>query len=464
MDIESNSHRNRAVVIGGSVAGLLAARVLADFYREVILLERDDFNEAIEPRRGVPHGRHAHGLLAGGQRVLEKLFPGILAEMIRDGAVAADPHNDGTWFFEGAALYKSPSGTEGVISSRPFLEAAIRRRTLFAGNVRLLSNQPVRMLTSTQDKSRITGVVTEDRTIEADLVVDGTGRGSRSGVWLEGLGFKSAREEKVEIELVYTTRSFRLRHIPEDKFMVIAPTPDGKRGGVMARQEGDAWIVTLFGHFGQVAPNDLDGFIEYSRTLPSPLIYNAIWDAEPVTEAVNFRFPASTRRHYEELPIFPQGYLVFGDAICSFNPIFGQGMSVAALQAEALQLALSESENELAPRFFERASAVIDNPWNIAVGADLRMPETVGPRSTASDLINWYISNVHRRAHNDQLVSLAFCKVAQLLAAPSTLVHPSILWRVLADIIIRKLRSDGESARSRLTPVEPSRRLPSDGF
>ena len=305
MNIELSSHRNRAVVIGGSIAGLLAARVLVDFYKEVIILERDELAEETRPRRGVPHGRHAHGLLAGGQRVLENLFPGISDELIRNGAISADPQNDGTWFFEAAPLCKAPSGTTGVLSSRPFLEATIRRRVLFEDRIRLLSNQTVRMLTSTADKSRITGVVTEDRTIEADIVVDGTGRGSRTGVWLEGLGFKPAREERVEVQLVYTTRVFRLQHVPDDRFIVIAPTPDGKRGGVMAQQERDTWITTLFGHFGEAAPADLHGFMEYARSLPSSLIYDALRDAEPVTEPVNFRFPASTRHHYEELQSFP---------------------------------------------------------------------------------------------------------------------------------------------------------------
>jgi 2-polyprenyl-6-methoxyphenol hydroxylase-like FAD-dependent oxidoreductase len=464
MNIDLSSYRNRAIVIGGSIAGLLAARVLADFYKEVIILERDEFTFEGQPRRGVPHGRHAHGLLAGGQRVLEKFFPGISAELIRDGATPADPQRDGTWFFEGGALCKTPSGTEGVISSRPFLEAAIRRRVRFTKGIKILDSQTVRMLTSTPDKSRITGVVTEDRTIEADIVVDGTGRGSRSGVWLEALGFRPAREEKVEVQLVYTTRAFRLKHVPEDKFMVIAPTPDGKRGGVMAMQENDLWIVTLFGHFGIVAPQDLTGFVEYARTLPSPLIYDAIRNADPVTEPVNFRFPASTRRHYEELRRFPDGYLVFGDAICSFNPIYGQGMSATALQAEALHQTLNDGLDDLAPRFFARAARVIDNPWNIAVGGDLKMPETVGPRTTSANLINWYISKVHQCAHSDPAVAVAFCHVAQLLESPSSLMRPRILLPVLTDAVWRKLKPAGKPARPILSEVKPRRGLPSDGF
>jgi hypothetical protein len=192
------------------------------------------------------------------------------------------------------------------------------------------------------------------------------------------------------------------------------------------------------------------------------LIYDSIRDAVPLTDAVNFRFPASTRRHYEELQGFPHGYLVFGDAICSFNPIYGQGMSVAALQAEALHETLTEGTTNVAQRFFSKAATVIDNPWNIAVGADLKMPETIGPRSKGADLVNWYIGNVHKRAHTDPHVALAFCRVSQLLEPPTTLMRPRILWRVLTDVLRRKLRSRKEGDIS-LT-VEPGQRVRSNGF
>jgi 2-polyprenyl-6-methoxyphenol hydroxylase-like FAD-dependent oxidoreductase len=421
-----------AVVIGGSIAGLLAARVLRDFFERVTLIERDSLPIGAEQRRGVPHGWHAHALLAGGQKVLEELFPGISEELIGAGSVPADPLHDGTWFFEGSPLLKTSSGTSGILTSRPFLESAVRRRVRSLDGIDIVDGRTVRGLVASEKKRSVTGVQTEDEDIEADLVVDATGRGSRSPQWLHALGFPAPREEKVEVQLAYTTRLFRRRpdHLDGDKFSVIAPTPTGKRGGVIGIQEGERWIVTLFGHFGHVAPQDLTGYTEFAKSLPAPFIYNVIRDAEPIGDACTFRFPASSRRRYEALDRFPEGFLVFGDAICSFNPIYGQGMSSAALQASALRAELKSGTGNLARRFFRKAAQVIDNPWNIAVGGDLKIPETIGPRGPVVKLINWYMSKVHKCAHNDAVVSRAFMRVAQLLDAPGTLMTPGMLWRV----------------------------------
>jgi len=398
--------------------------------------------------------------------VLEQLFPGITAQLISGGAVPADPMNDGTWFFEGAALRKARSGTTGVMMSRPFLESVVRARIAETEGIDVLGGQSVRRLISSDDGNRVMGVVNDDGFVEADLVIDATGRGSRSADWLELLGFEKAADTKVEIDLMYTTRLFRLRPDcrPDDKFIVIAPTPDGKRGGVMAMQESGDWIVTLFGHFGQVAPNDIEGFMEYTRSLPSPLIYEAIRRAEPIGEPINFRFPASRRRSYEKLARFPEGFLVFGDAICSFNPIYGQGMSVAALQAEALRETLLAGGEKLAQRFFKTAGKVMDDSWNMAVGGDLRMPETTGPRNIGSSLINWYICNVHKQAHSDPKAAVAFIRVAQLLESPTALMRPAMVVRVLLGAVKRKVRRPAETREGLVTNMKQRQHASSDGF
>jgi 2-polyprenyl-6-methoxyphenol hydroxylase-like FAD-dependent oxidoreductase len=465
MNTESKPHRDRAIVIGAGIAGLLAARVLTDFYTEVVILDRDDLSAEGMPRRGVPQSRHAHGLLAGGLRVIEDLFPGIFEELVDRGATPADPQADGTWFFEGGPLCKTPSGTKGVLTSRPLLESTIRERVRSLEGVTIIGDQAVGEPVSTPDRKRVAGVTTSSGAFDADLVVDAGGRGTKSSRWLKSLGFDPSPEEQVEVDLVYTTRLFRVsnKNLPSDRFVIIGPTPAGKRGGVLAIQENDRWIVTLFGHFGQIAPTEIDGFIEYARSLPSPLIYQAIRDAEPIDDAVTFRFPASTRRHYEDLKSFPDGYLVFGDAICSFNPIYGQGMSIAALQANALSQVLREGGSDIARRFFKQASAVIDNPWNIAVGADLRMPETKGPRSTAGSIINWYIANVHKQAQTDPVAAVAFSRVAQLLDPPTNLMRPAMIIRVIRGIIRRKLNRSRHISEQLLNTAEP-RRAQHDSF
>ena len=186
----------------------------------------------------------------------------------------------------------------------------------------------------------------------------------------------------------------------------------------------------MIAHFGPHAPEDLPSFIEWPKTLPAPFIHETIRDAEPIGEAAQAGMPAALRRRYERLDRFPQGYLVIGDAICSFNPIYGQGMTVAALEARELNDVLAAGDNTLAQRFFSRAAHVVDNPWAIATGNDLRMPETVGPRNTAVNLINWYMAKLHRAAHKDRDLSLAFHHVANLLDPPPSVMHPRLAMRV----------------------------------
>jgi 2-polyprenyl-6-methoxyphenol hydroxylase-like FAD-dependent oxidoreductase len=425
--------RKHAIVIGGSMAGLLAARVLSDYYHEVTIVERDRFPDGAEQRRGVPQGRHTHGLLASGRDVLERFFPDISDALIRSGAVAGDIMQNCRWFFEGACLARSHSGLKGLAMTRPFLETKVRERVLALPNVRACDNTRVERLAVDSDSNRVTGVQIDGRVLAADLTVDATGRGSRSPEWLASMGLGKPAEERVEVGLSYTTRFFRRRpaDLDGDIAVVIPPTPHGKRGGVMLAQEGDRWTVTLMVHFGKPAPEDLSGFIEFARTLPAPYIHQVIQSAEPLGECAVARFPASVRRRYEALAGFPDGYLVFGDAISSFNPIYGQGISAAALQAVELGNVLAEGRDRLAARFFARSSKVIDIPWSIAAGNDLRIPEAVGPRPPSVKIINWYMAKLHKAAHADAEAALAFHKVGNLLAPPPSVMYPRVALRVL---------------------------------
>ena len=417
------------------MAGLLAARVLSDHFERVSLVERDALPGRAEQRRGVPQGRHTHGLLASGRNVLEELFPGISGTLLKAGAVAGDIVRDSRWFFEGACLSRPASDLNGLLMTRPLLEAAVRERVLANPKVVRRDEQAVEELVVDRESSRVTGVRVGGQTLLGELVVDATGRGSRSPQWLERLGYEKPVEDVVQIGLGYTTRFFRRTpsDLNGDTGVVIPPTPKGKRGGVMLAQEGDRWTVTLIAHFGNYAAEDLEGFIAFASTLPAPYIHEVVSRNEPLGEAVSARFPASVWRRYERLQRFPAGYLVFGDAICSFNPIYGQGMSVAALQAVELgnTLASGDGDMALAKNFFRRAVTVVAIPWSIAVGNDLRIPETVGRRTAGVKFINWYMSKLHKAAHSDPVSALAFHRVGNLLAAPSSIMHPRIAIRVL---------------------------------
>src|SRR5690242_12491883 len=237
--MSSDLNREHAIVIGGSMAGLLAARVLADHYRQVTLLERDIFPVQGENRRGVPQGRHTHGLLASGRRVLDRLFPGISQELVDGGAESGDIVGRGRWFNEGGCHVQFSSGLDGLLMSRPFLEGKVRARVLALGNVQNRQSCVVDSLTAAQ--GRVTGVRAGGEDLPADLVVDATGRGSHSPQWLEAIGYEKAPEERVEVALGYASRFFRRKpsDLNGDMAVIIPPTPQGKRGGVMLAQEGD---------------------------------------------------------------------------------------------------------------------------------------------------------------------------------------------------------------------------------
>ena len=421
-----------AIVVGGSVGGLLAARVLADHFEQVTIVDRDHFPAISEPRRGVPQGRHTHALLASGRRALDELFPGISGTLVARGALDEDLVYGSRWFVEGGCFARRSSDVRGLHVSRPLLEGAIRERVLSLENIRTLQDCAVEGLI--ENVGRVTGIQLRGAlAMTADLVVDATGRASQSPQWLEAIGYPKPQEERVEIALGYATRLFRRRatDVDGDLAVLIPKTPQGKRGGVMIAQEGERWTVTLYSHFGAYPTCELNGFIDFAKTLPAPYIHDVIYRAEPLCEGAQARFPASLRRRYEKLEKFPEGYLVLGDAISSFSPAFGQGMSCAALQAMELRKVIGEHPANLARRFFAKAAKVIDTPWNIVVGSDLRMPETKGPRKLKTSLINWYTAKLHRAAHHDPIAAEAFIRVANFLMPPPSILHPKIMIRVL---------------------------------
>lgn len=424
----------QAVVIGGSMAGLLAARALADHYEAVTVLERDHFPATGENRKGVPQGRHAHGLLAQGLRVMEGFFPGLTRDLVLRGAKEGDIIEGCYWYHNGGFHTQFNSGLDGLLLSRPLLEGYVRERLFALPNVKALTGVKVEGLLS--EGGHVTGARLDTEgfgELRADLVVDASGRGSQGPKWLEALGFERPAEETVKIDLAYATRIYRRRPSDfggKDAFVIGSNAPE-PRGGVALSTEDDRWIVSLAGFLDDHPPTDERGFLEFAHSLPVPDIYNVIKDAEPLSDILAYKFPGSQRRRYERLARFPEGFLVTGDAICSFNPVFGQGMTVAAAEARALSECLREGTAQLAPRFFKRAAALVDSPWSIAVGADLRYPQVQGPRSPMINFINWYVAKLHIAARRDPAVVLAFQKVANLMAPPPSILAPNIALRVL---------------------------------
>jgi flavin-dependent dehydrogenase len=324
------------------------------------------------------------------------------------------------------------------LASRPVLEGHVRRRLMALPNVRVIENCAVQGLIADDQRACIKGVRVKlghgiEQTITADLVVDASGRGSSSPAWLEGLGYAGPEEEKIEIGIGYTSRVYRRR--PTDLggklAVVVAGSGPNWRNGVVLYQSEDRWIVSIGGYFGDHAPDDDQMFAAYAGSLPTTEIYDIVAHAEPLSDFVRYRYPANLRRRYERLTRFPAGYLVFGDALSSFNPVYGQGMTVAAQEAVLLCQCLDAGNADLARRFFAAAATAIDTPWDIAVGNDLRHPQVVGPRSPKMRFINWYIGRLHMAALHDAKLATAFLEVANLEAPPTSLLHPAIVTRVI---------------------------------
>ncbi len=431
---------DRALVVGGSMAGLLAARVLADSYGEVAVIDRDDLPEAWTHRRGVPHGRHIHALAARGQQVLEELFPGLTQELVADGAPAGDILTDARFYLSGHRLRQARTGLMLLCASRPFLEGHVRDRVRAMPNLRFLDASEVVGLATTPDGRRVTGARVLRRTegsaeelLGADLVVDASGRGSRTPAWLEALDYPRPERQEVQIALGYATRTYRLAPDSLDGNLAIldAATPDLPRTGAFQRLEDDRWILTLAGILGDHPPTDPDGFLKFARSLRFPDIYEAVREAAPLDDPVGFRFPASVRHRYERLNRFPAGLLAVGDAVCSFNPIYGQGMSVAALEALTLRRHLGRGVEPQPRHWFRDLARVIDVPWDMSAGGDLLFRGVPGRRTLKIRLLGAYLSRLHAAAEGDADLATAFMRVAGLVAPPQSLLSPGIARRVL---------------------------------
>ncbi len=454
--------RRHAVVLGASMSGLLAARVLSDLFDGVTVVERDDVRSAGGCRRGVPQARHTHGLLARGRETLEELFPGLTDELVAQGAVLGDLQGDVRWYNDGHLLRQVRSGMQGVLLSRPMLELAVRARVLALPRVALLA--PAELVDLEHDAGRVIAVrarrrnADSDDRLPADLVVDATGRGSCTPAWLEEHGYPRPKEEKVEVGLAYSTLAFRWTpgDLDGDAAVVITPTLASPRFGVALRQEDERWTVTVGGYNGDAAPIDLPGFRAFAATLPSGDVARLIADKQPLDEARRYTFRSSQRRRYERLRRFPEGLLVIGDAVCSFNPAYGQGMTVAAVEALALRDTLAAGDADLARRYFPRAARVVQGPWDIVVGGDLRLPVVPGPRPLKVRAVNAYVAQVQAAAAVDPVVGRALLDVANLLEPPESLMRPATVRRML-----RARRTSVETVpRPRRPPVPGDANVP----
>jgi 2-polyprenyl-6-methoxyphenol hydroxylase-like FAD-dependent oxidoreductase len=448
MSDESSSKR-QAVVIGGSVAGLLTSRILADHFEQVIVIERDKFTDNADPRKGAPQARHAHAVLAKAVHIIEDLFPGFFAELEASGSTKIDMCGDDLKFYHFGKWKKRFSGQiYSYFQNRTFLEWKLRQRVAKIPNVSFMDGTDVTQFITDEVKTRVIGVHTQTNRREGEnptqapvyaaLVVDAGGRGSRTPQWLEALGYPKVEEMVLKVDIAYSTRFFE-RKQPDPaswKSLFIYPRlPDKRLGVILPTEDKDKWLVTLGGVFGDHPPTDDAGFLEYAKSLPVPDLYNVIKDLEPAGPVLVHKLPSNLRRRYETMARFPDGLVVLGDALCSFNPIYGQGMTTAALDALALNDCLREQQGGdltgLSMKFQKRAAAVIANPWLMATAEDMRYDEFPDPISPMIRFLHWFTGRVHLVSDKDELSALRFTQAMNMLRPPWALFDPRVVWRAL---------------------------------
>lgn len=431
------------------MAGLLAARVLSASFSRVSLIERDTYPAQPEPRPGVPQGRHVHFLLARGKQILEELFPGFSQRLEEQGAILGDQSADFLTRYPDGWLPRVKSSMIVYACTRPLLEWQVRQDLLRLPNVQIVEGHEATGLhhkngavIGVKMRKRL-GQATLDESaasdLFADLVVEAGGRNSRIVSWLEEMGYPSPPETVYHPYLGYASRLYRPTPDPERDWKGIVMAFDAPRknlrGGVILSVEGDRWIVVLSGMGRDYPPTDPEAFLEYARGLIDPIIYETLKDAEPLSPIYGFRKDENRWRHFERLKKYPERLLILGDAACSFDPVYGQGMTVAAEGALTLAKCLSQQHapdlSGLAHRFQRQLARVTLNPWQLSSGADyVALPPEEQKRTRLEKFINRYFERMTERIPASPLLALTFGQVSNLLKPPTVLFHPAIAWAV----------------------------------
>lgn len=382
---------DRAIVLGSGMAGLITARVLAESFRSVTILEKDP-----EPstgfRAGIPQGRHFHAVIPGGLRIMESLLPGLRAELGAAGSIVPAPGQfyflmpEGKSYVNGRYVPELPPRMPDpvYIQTRGMLEHHVRRRVTSLGNVDIRYQCTVRDAVAAE--GRVTGVVTDaGESLPADLVIDALGKTGRTMKWLRDIGYAQPVEETVNCDFAYTSVFVTPKDPARFKdvgFFVMGDPGHAHpgRGGGLVKMEDGSWLAFAGGRYGDYPPRDYAGFLEFARNLRYPDIYELVHDAEPIGEPAHFRFPSGKRRRYDALNSFPEGLLPIGDSVCHFNPIYGQGMTSACRQADGLRQVIGGADSlqglwrHVLPVIYQETRA----PWLFASLADFVHPDCTG--------------------------------------------------------------------------------------
>ena len=446
---ETISRRQHALVVGGSLAGLLAARVLSDHFEKVTLIERDTFLRTTETRRGIPQGNHVHALMPRGCQIMESLFPGLQNEMVSCGVLRLDLAKDIAWLTPEGWGVKFESNLELLSFTRPLLDLIVRLRLTNDPRIQVMENsQAIRLMEG--ERNRTAGVLVSEgssqaKELPADLVVDATGRASRAPEWLRQLGYEAPDETVVDAHIGYASRIYRIpANFNADWTCTLVQTapPERKRGGILFAVEGNRWLLTLIGGGRDYPPKDEEAFLEFAHSLEDSTIYHAIRKAEPLTAIKVHRGTENRLRRFDKLADQPENFVVIGDGFCAFNPVYGQGMTIAAMEAMALDECLDERRTEnLASRFHKRLGKITDPPWMMATSQDYRYRETEGGAPTLkTKFMHGYMDRVLKLATFDTSVRYDLLQVFGMLVPPTRLFRPSIVSKVVRQTITPQQR------------------------
>jgi 2-polyprenyl-6-methoxyphenol hydroxylase-like FAD-dependent oxidoreductase len=451
MEVRPNhgtGNSSHALVIGGSIAGLLASRILWTHFDRVTVVERDSFSRGPFPRKGIPQASHTHIMLRRGADILEHLFPGIRGQLLAAGAPLVDMANDVAWLTPFGWGFRFPSELVMLACSRDLLEWSVRRRVAALPNVRFLESAEVTgLLPVAGGADYVAGVKlrfrggrgSEDEVLSADFVVDASGRSSRAPRWLKELGHEPPKESVIDAHLGYTSRLYR---IPKGldpgwkgAYVQLAP-PEHTRGGALLPIEGERWMVTLAGTGGDYPPTDGRGFLEFASSMRTSAVYDAIKGAESLSRISGYRATENRIRRYDELRRQPHNFVVVGDALCSFNPVYGQGMTIAALGARVLEACLEERRDGnfdgLSSRFQKRLTKVNAAPWALATAQDLRVRGvTGGSPGFVERYMGRYMDRVVALSTENERVRLTLLEVMNMLKFPSALFGPGVAMKVV---------------------------------
>ena len=458
---------SHAIIIGGSLAGLLASRVLAKHFDRVSIVEGDFLPEKPAPRPGIPQSRHLHIFLNRGKMILEEFFPGLEKELVAAGAPSLDPRSIKWLTPAGWAPHFSPDVNDLIMFSRDLLDWHIRRRLAENTNVHFLEGGTVTGLLANASRAEVAGVSVRFRdrhnpaniheeNLYADLVVDAGGKVSKTPQWSKSLGYEPPPETTINAFVGYASRIYEGSGKLSDTAPVFVSTapPFRTRGGGIFPIEGNRWLAILLGGDRDYPPEDEAGFLEFARTLSTPTIYDAIKDAEAITPVYSYRGTENRSRHYERLRRYPENLIIIGHAVCAFNPIYGQGMTVAALDAQMLDKCLQKQrerypEGDLtgfARQFQQKLAKLHTIPWTFAISQDSRYPGSEGAKlNLPTRLTIDYMDLVLKVMVQDAKVCQAFLQVMHMNESPALLFHPSIAVKAIGQLVTVRHSAKGRA-------------------